>query len=124
MLVSALAATFIFTMGFSNVFAEELDLVVPYAIPVDAAISNPNVNEKGTQLPLTRTLSWGGGVGAIYNVSYDDGLTTRQITANYYSTSHTQTYQLGSYSTYTWDNILRVSNGTNSTAYAYVKLTR
>jgi len=91
------------------------------AYPVEATLSPAHVTYTASSQSVTKTLSWGG----IYNVSYYDGFTTRSFSANYYSTTHTQSYSLGSnYSTYTWQNTLRVSNGTSDTVYGSVTLKR
>ncbi|CEG25472.1 hypothetical protein [Bacillus sp. B-jedd] len=114
---SVFAVACVLSFGFGIVSAAE---------PLDANISPAIVSYlKTTSKEVTKTLSWGGGAGAIYNVSYNDGLTNRTFSANYYSAPHKVTYTLGTYSTYKWNNYLRVSNGTLiGTASGSVTLSR
>lgn len=94
------------------------------AYPTDAYIDSANPVYKTGTKSLNRKIGWGGGTGSIYNVTWNDGLTSTSFTANYYSTSITSIYQLGSRSTYKWSNSLRVSNGSSDTAYGSVTLKR
>lgn len=128
LLVSALASTFILGVGYTSTSAEAAESsegITPFAVPVDASISPLRDNFKGvSSKSVTKNLSWGGGTTPYYNAYYEDGITSRSFTANYYNTSATAQYDLGPYSTYTWNNYLRVTNGSSATASASVILTR
>ncbi|MCF2650456.1 hypothetical protein [Niallia circulans] len=109
--VGGLAIGISLGIGLSNVSA---------AIPTEAKISGPK-NEIiiGSSATMTKTISWGGGNG-IYNVKYHDGITTRftDPAANYYSTTRSSTYHLGSLSTDKWNLTLTVSSAGGGTARA------
>jgi len=94
---------------------------------VEAGISLAYRTLTASSANVSKSLSWGGGSGNLYNVSYYDGITTKfsDSSANYYSTSVTTSYSLGVLSTKTWNNTLRVSTlGGSDTAYGSVTLKR
>ncbi|MEX3714936.1 hypothetical protein ABFV99_21350 [Cytobacillus horneckiae] len=95
------------------------------AVPTDAYISSPNLSyTKTSSKTIDRKIGWGGGAGSTYRVTWNDGLSPYTFSANYYTTTLTSSYTLGSKSTYTWSNKLTVTNGSTDTASGSVKLTR
>ncbi|MCL1696796.1 MULTISPECIES: hypothetical protein [unclassified Lysinibacillus] len=129
LLFSALAATFILGAGYTTASAstaeEPSNSITPRYVPVDAYISPKLVTLNTSSSSVTKTIGWGGGVSSYYNVSYNDGYTSRTFTADFYSTTHTRTYSLSKNdTTRTWDNYLSVTNGNTASATGSVTLRR
>ncbi|MBD8520506.1 hypothetical protein [Lysinibacillus fusiformis] len=142
LLFSALATTFVLGVGYTSASAAALEdagytvsptalevaeseVITPYYVPVEAGFGQARETLNNTSsVNHSKKLNWGGGATATYQVSYNDGIVTRDFAANYYSTSLNTQYSLGPYTQYTWDNTLRVSNGSTATATGYVKLVR
>ncbi|MGE7835259.1 hypothetical protein ACQKND_22685 [Viridibacillus arvi] len=129
LLLSALATTFVLGAGYTSASAAALEVtesegITPYYVPVEAGFGQARETLNTSSVNHSKKLNWGGGATATYQVSYNDGIVTRNFAANYYSTALNTQYSLGPYTQNTWDNTLRVSNGNTATATGWVKLVR